>query len=223
MNSTSYICWLRSTLFVTAFAVVLTPARVAADPPVHRSENLLPELEQGLTPLFVLGDLNEDGRVDQKDRDLLAKIVAAPAGSPPPAAATCIAAGDLDFNRVIDERDLKRLEGWLDGGHPLKVPALGFQPSLPCDFKHLLVALLLDAPLGTPVPIRFLEPGVSAKNAKVSIQSGPATVRPDGRGYLVETTSLAKPGDVVAILIRLPKNRDYLYSYQIEPRPIPPK
>lgn len=221
MNSRSYVCWLRSTLCVAAFAVALIPARAAADPPVHRSENLLPDLEEGLTPLFVLGDLNEDGRVDQKDRDLLAKIVAAPAGSPPPAAATCVAAGDLDFNRVIDERDLKRLDSWLVGGHRLKVPALGFQPSLPCAFKHLLVAVLLDAPLGTPVPIRFLESGVSAKNARVRIQSGPATVRPDGPGYLVETTSSAKPADVVAILITLPKDREYLYSYQIEPPPTP--
>ena len=131
MNSTSYICLLRSTWFATAFAVALMPARAAADPPVHRSENFLPELEEGLTPLFVLGDLNEDGIVDQKDRDLLAKIVAAPPGSPPPAAATCVAAGDLDFNRVIDQRDLKRLDSWLEGGHRLRVPALGFQPVFP--------------------------------------------------------------------------------------------
>jgi hypothetical protein len=222
MDSISYRCLLRSILFAAAFAVALMPDRAAADPPVHRSENLLPDLEAGLTPLFVLGDLNEDGIVDEKDRDLLAKIVAAP-GVPSPAAATCVAAGDLDFNQVLDQRDLKRLDSWLEGGHRLRVPALGYQPSLPCEFKHLFVAVLLDAPLGTPVPIRFLEPGVSAKNAKVRIQSGPATVRPDGRGYLVQTTSAAKPGDEIVLLITLPKAREYLYSYQIEPWPIPPR
>jgi len=223
MNPKSHIRLLRKTWIAAAFTVALIPARAAADPPVHRTENLLPQLEEGLTPLFILGDLNEDGIVDQKDRDLLAKIVAAPSGSPPPAAATCVAAGDLDFDRVIDKRDLKRLDSWLEGGHRLRVPALGYQPSLPCEFKHLFVAVLLDAPLGTPVPIRFLEPGVSAKNAKVRIQSGPASVRPDGRGYLVQTTSAAKPGDEIVLLITLPKDREYLYSYQIEPWPIPPR
>ena len=45
-----------------------------------------PELKLGLMPLIVLGDVNEDGRVDKADRALVAAMVASNAGAIPAAA-----------------------------------------------------------------------------------------------------------------------------------------
>ena len=75
--------------------------------------------ETGVAPLFVLGDLNEDGTVDQKDLELLRGYIAHAGG----AAISCLAAADLDDNGSISSKDVAVLEQILARGAVL-APAL---------------------------------------------------------------------------------------------------
>jgi hypothetical protein len=177
----------------------------------------LPDFEQGLVPMFVLGDLNEDGRVDQADRKLLAQIVASPKTNPT-TAASCVAAGDLNLNSRIDRQDLERMNEWLRGTPRVEIPAFTYDNRLPCEFKHPLIASRVDAAPGDDVPIAFLAPRLSPANSSVAVQSGPASVERsrDGRGYVVHVSFSAAAQDHVLLLLTLPQAKYYL-AYTIAP------
>jgi hypothetical protein len=184
----------------------------AADNPHHD----WPNFEVGLTPMYVIGDLNDDGVVDLKDRAMLAAIAGSPS-SPTPGSVSCLAAGDLNFDGRVDRKDLEMLDRWLKPMPRLKVPALGYQATLPCSFSHAIVAARYDAHPGERVPIRFLERGLNSTNSTLILNSGPATVQAskDGGGYDVITSSSAKPGDTVTVLLTLPHGMRYLYTYPV--------
>jgi hypothetical protein len=213
-----------STAFLLALSLMLifsAAGSALGGPQANPHRPIQPDFQEGLVPVFVLGDLNEDGRVDQADRKLLAQILAAP-GNRAPQAATCVAAGDLNLNSRIDREDLVRMDEWLKGEPQVEVPALTYDSRLPCAFRHLLIATRLDATPGEDVPIVFLEPGLSPENSTVAVESGPGTVRKssDGKGYVVLTSSSASVGDHVVLLITLPK-RKYYFAYGISPTAAP--
>src|SRR4030088_2662535 len=86
----------RSLAVVAALVLMLAPKNaLRAEAPSDSGQQQWPELKLGLTPLKVLGDLNEDGRVDQKDRQLLAQMVASH-NQGIPAGVTCAAAADIN-------------------------------------------------------------------------------------------------------------------------------
>jgi hypothetical protein len=193
----------------------------SADPAVHPRQNLFPDLEIGLEPQFVLGDLNEDGIVDRQDRALLAATAGRPATAPP-RGVSCVAAGDLNFDRRVDGRDLKIMDEWLAAAPRLEAPALNFQPSLPCSFRRPFVALSPQLLAGGSASIRFLQKGVSSSNARVTVYSGSASVTREASGYAVNAPASAKSGELIDILITMPDRREYLYTYQIAAHPVPP-
>ena len=58
-------------------ATAASAAGAKADQPSDATKQALSSLEEGSVPLYVLGDLNEDGRVDKEDRKLLSDLIAA--------------------------------------------------------------------------------------------------------------------------------------------------
>src|SRR6476619_605586 len=81
-------------------------------PDYDKKRAAISNFEAGVVPLFVLGDLNEDGLVDQEDLKLLRAYVAHP-GS---AAISCMAAADPDDNGSINAHDIAVLEEILSKG-----------------------------------------------------------------------------------------------------------
>jgi hypothetical protein len=207
--------------FVTS---VPAPAQSGSVPPTREVRlAAIGGLQEGLVPLFVLGDVNEDGRVDAQDLALVRALAEATAhGGTLPAAATCPAAGDFDMSTRVDSRDVAQLAAILKAGRVVQA-ALAWQPRVPCSFAWFRVATRPDAEPGEAVPVRFLRPGMTAATCKVTVRDGAASVEAskDGLGYVVNVAENAKPGSMVTLLLRLGQDGEYLYSLAITP--IPPR
>jgi hypothetical protein len=203
----------RHIVLALAVAILIGSRPARAQLNQHRREAIKPYFEEGLVPFFVLGDLNEDGKVDRKDRDLLAELIKHPSSH----VASCPAAGDLDFNFKLDQKDLDRFDEWLAKGG-VQTPALTFQPTLPCQFKHLLVAARFDASPSETVPIRFLDERLNTSNSRATIVSGPASVEAasDNKGFIVTPEAAAKVGDIVTVLLNL-RGHEYYYTFRLTP------
>src|SRR5438309_9923277 len=110
-------------LCATALLLAAVEAQQKKLPPDYeKKREAISNFEAGVVPLFVLGDLNEDGVVDQEDLRLLRAYVGHPssAGS---AGISCLAAADLDDNGSINAHDVEVLAQILSKA-PVKAPAL---------------------------------------------------------------------------------------------------
>ena len=172
-----------------------------------------------LVPLFVLGDVNEDGKVDKDDLELVRSVVQSGAPLRRTPGLTCPAAADLNQNGRIDQRDLDLLADWVKEDGKLAIPALMFQPHLPCDFNLFFIATSAMAvfPGGT-ANIRFLNARLNSKNSAITVSSGDAEVTPasDGRGYVVNVRATAKGNDRIVLKVALPTSRDYFFTIAVE-------
>ena len=86
----------------------------------------LQQLEIGAAPLFVFGDVNEDGKVDAADLALIQQLAAGQS----PAAAICPAAADFNQNGKIDTTDVAAIEKLLSQGGGSPAPRLPLRPAL---------------------------------------------------------------------------------------------
>src|SRR5438309_2758904 len=119
-------------LCATALLLAAVEAQQKKLPPDYeKKREAISNFEAGVVPLFVLGDLNEDGAVDQEDLKLLRAYV----GHPTSAGISCLAAADLDDNGSINAHDVTVLEQILSKG-AVTAPALSSPARLGCDFKH---------------------------------------------------------------------------------------
>src|SRR5436305_13179719 len=96
---------------VLIFAVVQAQQK-KLPPDYQKKMEAISKFQAGVVPLFVLGDLNEDGVVDQEDLKLLRAYV----GRPGSAGISCLAAADLDDNGSINAHDVAVLEQILSNG-----------------------------------------------------------------------------------------------------------
>jgi hypothetical protein len=182
----------------------------------ERRSTLL-KLEIGATPLFMFGDVNEDGTVNAVDLELIQELAAGKS----PAAATCPAAGDFNQDGKIDGTDVDAMRKMLSAGIPATL-TLGFPYSLPCSFKRMLVAAHPNADTQGENSVYFLNSRFTTENSTVMVQMGKAAVAPmaDHRGYIIDT--LTSPGEsgIVALKITLGKNGTggtFTYSYHFGP------
>src|SRR5580765_6609051 len=135
-------------LCATALLFAVVEAQQKKLPPDYQKKmQAISNYEAGVVPLFVLGDLNEDGMVDQKDLKLVRAYVAHPVG----AGISCLAAADLDDNGSINAHDVAVLEQVLGKG-AVKAPALSSHARMGCDFKHFFIAALPQGRAGGAVP-----------------------------------------------------------------------
>jgi hypothetical protein len=190
----------------------------AQDAHAERMQAVMRTLPDGVYPLFVLGDLNEDGKVDRNDLAILNELVAAIGRHAPlPAGATCIAAADIDRNGDIDARDVNGLRDWLKHTPALAGPALYWQPNLQCAYRHLTVAATAQAYPGETIPVILLGDGLNAGNTHLMVESGPATASraSDGRGFAVKVSSSAGEKDHIVLRILTPPAREYFYTIPV--------
>lgn len=203
---------------VSAVLIVATASASGAQSSVRdlRQRALLLNLPDYAHVLYVLGDLNGDGVVDRTDLALL-RQVAAPPSAPMPPAVRCVAAGDVNLDRKIDDRDVAMLAGWLKQTSHLEIPALYWQSGLACGFGQAYLAATIDPAAGEQFLIRFLDPDYSASNCSAEVHSGPVTIRPapDGRGFVGVVSPDAKPGTLAVVRLNLPRNRRYYYNLLI--------
>jgi hypothetical protein len=201
---------------IAALVLMLVAQSVhSAEPAGGPDQGRWRDLKLGLTPLFALGDLDEDGRVDQKDRELLAQIVKSHNKSIPPEV-TCPAAADINSDRRIDRRDLDEMDRWLDHGRSVEAPALVHRSSLPCSLSHPFIAAQLASVNGEPVSIQFLDRRLNTTNSSVAVIYGSASVSPDqdGTGFVVKPGG-SQAGRLVTVAITLPGKRTYLFTFPV--------
>jgi hypothetical protein len=202
-------------------AVASTIAGTADAQPTFRPPNYKAKIAAlnkaglNLVPLFVLGDVNEDGVVDERDAELVRRLVQSRV-TQPSGAVSCPAAADLDRNGDIDQRDLDLILGWVKPGK-LPGPALSFQSYLPCNFKQFFIASSNVVMPGGSAQIRFLTPKLTTANSTITVDDGNAEIRraPDRRGYMVTVRAGAKMGDLINLRIELPDSRVYLYTVAV--------
>jgi len=193
----------------------VAPAQQSKQPPdFEKKREAIRNFESGVVPLFVLGDLNEDGAVDQEDLKLLRAFVAQKNA----AGISCMAAADLNESHSIDAKDIEVLERILKPGK-VASPALSSRARLGCDFKNFFIAARPQTRAGGAVPIHFLDPRFTTQNSSVTLSSGPATIAKAGNEYVVQVARDAPSGSIVTVLITLAGNRKYFYSFSIAPGP----
>jgi hypothetical protein len=166
----------------------------------------------GLVPLFVLGDVNEDGKIDEKDLALVRQLAKRTLSTLPTKAISCPAAGDLDQDGVISARDVAELTKWIRLG--VTTPALSYLSALPCNFTRLLIAASPGVERGGKAHIRFMDRSLNTSNSAVTVEEGDAAIASarDGRGYEVTPGVTAKIGDLIVLKITIPRNKSYYYS-----------
>jgi hypothetical protein len=183
-------------------------------PDYEKKREAIRNFEFGVVPLYVLGDLNEDGVVDQEDLKLLRAYVTQKSA----AGISCMAAADLDEGRSVDARDMEILEQILKPGK-VAAPALSSRSRLGCNYKNFFIAARPQAPAGGTVPIHFLDPRFNAQNSSVTVSSGQATVSREGNVFIVHVPASAPGNSTVTVAITLPGPRKYLYTFRIPPAP----
>jgi hypothetical protein len=206
-----------SLLAVTVLLFAISQAQQKKLPPDYeKKREAISKFEAGVVPLFVLGDLNEDGSVDQEDLKLLRAYVSHPSG----AGISCLAAADLDDNGSINVHDVSVLEEILSKG-AVKAPALSSHARLGCDFKHFFIAALPQGRAGSAVPVHFLDSRFNTQNSTVTIFAGPATVVSDRGAFMVQVAKNAQAGAIVTVSITLADKQKYFYSFRVAPLPEP--
>ena len=209
INSKAFGLLLCATLLL--FAMV--EAQQKKIPPDYQKKmQAISSFEAGVVPLFSLGDLNEDGAVDQEDLKLLRAYVAHPGN----AGISCLAAADLDDNGSISAHDIAVLEQILSKG-AVKAPALSSHARLGCDFKHFFIAALPQGRAGGAVTIHFLDPRFNTQNSTAAIFAGPATVISEHGAFMVQVAKSAAAGAIVTVSITLADKQRYLYSFRVAP------
>ena len=204
-----------SLLCATVLLFAISAAQQKKLPPDYeKKRQAISNFEAGVVPLFILGDLNEDGLVDQEDLKLLLAYVAHPRS----AGISCLAAADLDDNGTINAHDITVLEEILSKG-AVKAPALSSHARLGCDFKHFFIAALPQGRAGSAVPIHFLDSRFNTQNSTVTIFAGPATVVSDHGAFMVQVARSAPAGAIVTVSITLADKQKYLYSFRVAPLP----
>jgi hypothetical protein len=204
-----------SLLCAAALFFAISEAQQKKLPPDYEKKRAaISNFEAGVVPLFVLGDLNEDGLVDQEDVKLLRAYVAH-SGS---AGISCLAAADLDDNGSINAHDVAVLEEILSKG-AVKAPALSAHARLGCDFKHFFIAALPQGRAGSAVPIHFLDLRFNPQNSTATIFTGPATVVSNQGAFLVQVAKSAPAGAIVTVSLTLADKQRYLYSFRVAPAP----
>jgi hypothetical protein len=202
------------TKFIVVSSLLLLPYALAAQkhvpPDFEKKMEAIKNFESGVAPLFVLGDLNEDGAVNDKDVQLLKGYVDKKSS----AGLSCLAGGDLNTDGVVDLKDLSLLQKALGRG-PVPAPPLSYSSSLPCDYRNFFIAARSGARAGGTVPVHFLNPKLTPQNSSVTVQSGPATVTRTANSYLVQTAKSAPPNSLVTLSIVLADGKKYVYSFSV--------
>ena len=193
----------------------------AAGPTLERVEQMramMRALPDGAVPLYVLGDLNEDGKVDREDLRILTEYIASQEkNAPAPPHLRCIAAGDVNRDGKVDSVDLAMLKDWLTRVPELSAPALYWSPDLPCWYSRLTIATMTQSHPGESMPVILIGDGLDTFNTSLKIHSGPATVVRGGnnRSIVVKVDPKAKGSDYIVLELTTPGPHEYYYQLPV--------
>jgi len=201
---------------LAALAAQREPRTVPPD--YEKKMAAIKNFEAGVVPLFVVGDLNEDGAVDDADLALLRQYLDKKNSATAATGITCLGAADLNRNGRVDARDLEILSDILRHGR-VNAPALSHGTPLGCDYRNFILAAGPEATAGGAVPIHFLDAGITPRNSSALISSGEATVSPIADGFLIRVARSARPGSTVTVSLTLTGGRKYLYTFAVIPTP----
>ncbi len=193
------------------------PQSAADAEKIQQRMEALNHLEVGAAPLFVFGDVNEDGKVDAADLALIEQLAAGES----PAAATCPAAGDFSQDGKIDATDVAAMQKLLSAGSATTL-TLGYPYSLPCSFDNLLVAAHPNADKQGENSIYFLDSQFTTENSTVVASTGDAaiTATADHRAYIVDALAAQGESGTMTLKITLGTNGSggtFTYSYHYGP------
>jgi dockerin type I repeat protein len=202
-------CRLSAAILSAVLVFGLAAAQQRKLPPEYEKKRAaIAGFEAGVVPLFVLGDPNEDGRVDEQDLKLLRAYVRQKSA----AGISCLAAADLDGNRVIDEKDAAILEQILKKGK-VTAPALSSRSVMGCDYRNFFVAARPGTAAGGVVPIHFLDPRFNPQNSSVTVTAGQATVSTGRDEFVVRVP--ANASGTVTVAISVPGPQRYFYTFPV--------
>jgi len=176
-------------------------------------EQLLGE-DSRISPLYVMGDVNEDGAVDYADYKLIKNHVMYKAS---PKTMDCYAAADFDLNGAVDSADLELMHELADGGNGMDVLTLYSDPTLPCKHSNMTFAAKLDTVAGGEVPVRFVdgEHSIELADAVLTTENATLTYAADGFGYTLTAAEWAEAGDYIGLQVQLTSGVVYLLSIPI--------
>jgi hypothetical protein len=217
MSNASKNCILAVLTAISALGLVFAVGEAQQrklPPDYDKKREAIAKFEVGVVPLFVLGDLNEDGKVDQEDLRLLRAYVTQKSST----GITCLAAADMDENRTVDAKDIAILERVLKPGQ-VTAPALSSRSRLGCDYKNFFIAARPQASAGETVPIHFLDPRFNTQNSSITVSSGQATVSTERDAFIVRVSRSAPSNSTVTVAISLPGSRRYFYTFRVSPVP----
>src|SRR5688572_14025775 len=130
-------------------------------------------LPSELVPLFVLGDVNQDFRLDSLDLALITRL--AESGGQDSSAAACFAAADLTRDGRVDGSDpdaFRELQAALGDSAALPLYA---QPYLRCAYRTRMLAAPVEWRRDRPVRLRLLE-GRTTDEVALALFGGNAEV-----------------------------------------------
>ncbi|WP_460539196.1 dockerin type I domain-containing protein [Echinicola sediminis] len=115
--------------------IPITEEALLEHAPAEEPSVALQNLPANFTPLFTIGDLNEDQKVDSNDLETIRQLLSTgEIGSTP-----CAVAGDIDGNGEINETDQGLLEAYLEKSSGEEF-TLFSQPYLSCSYSKFWVA-----------------------------------------------------------------------------------
>ncbi len=208
-------------MLATLGVMLLTHWARAAGPESERVEQmrgLMRTLPDGAVPLFVLGDLNEDGKVDREDLAIMTEFVASmEKNAPAPPGVRCIAAADVNRDGKVDSSDIDMLKDWLARAPELSAPALYWSRDLPCSYSRLTIATMTQSHPGESVPVVLIGDGLDTSNTTLKIHSGPATVLRGGniKSLVVKVDAKATGSDFIVLDLTTPGPREYYYQFPV--------
>lgn len=169
-------------------------------------------------PMYPVGDVDENGTVDQKDWQLIKALARSGEDAWERITdASCPGAADINMDGTVSEEDATLLTELTADG-TIAAPALFYQAALPCRFERLTVAVELFALSGEEVPVWVLRPGFSHRNTQVTVDSGPAAVRQsdNDRVYVVDVAPEAKTDDIILLKIQFEPDEEYWLSLPVQ-------
>jgi len=171
-------------------------------------------------PQFVLGDVNEDGVVDEQDKAQITQYVEQAGES----ALGCAAAGDLTGDARIDKDDiaafdlLKNGKMVIDGTKvPINLPLFYTQPVMPCGLNDLFFAASPAVIAGGMASLFFLDKSIRLDKVDIEVIAGQVEIAANQLAYGLNlvTANTMKAGEKVILKIAIPGRGAFLYAFPI--------
>ncbi len=175
----------------------------------------LQNLELGLAPLLVYGDLNWDLKVDETDREYLYEWTTN-SGGVIPVPGACPAAADLNQDGDISQEDLDLMDEILGFGAVTR-PSLSTHLELGCDYNHAFLAGPTYVLPGDSASLRLLTDTLPFSFIELWAEGPVDEIRPveGNRGWDIFLSNEADPTDTFRIHLDVPGKGSFIYRVRI--------